>query len=76
MMHAQGQPGFQSRAHSGIPLAICSAHPTRVLGTISHCGSRPGKACFPKLTFMTLNLFPNQAAVPDSSPGGGVSAQC
>lgn len=69
-MHAQGQPGFQSRAHSGIPLAICSAHLTRVLGTISHCRSWPGKACFPKLPFMTLNLFPNQAAVPDPSPGG------
>lgn len=58
-MRAQGQPGFQTKAHPGIPLAIGSAHLTEVLGAINPCMSWPEKVCFPKLPFMTLNLFPS-----------------
>lgn len=71
-MHVHRQPGFQTKAHSGIPLAICSAYLTEVLGTINPCISWPKKVCFPKLPFRVLNLFPKQAAVPDPSPHLGV----
>lgn len=73
-MHSQLR--FQTQARFGIPPAICSAYLTGELSTLNPFIIWLEMICFPKLPFMTLDLFPNQAAVPDPSPGGENACVC